>query len=105
MQYSVYILGGGRGKRSHKGQRRQFTQPEDLKAAAEKEERERQWRVSLVFYWTKVQFIIYGEGTSVWFFKVLDSIILLNSEFSFCHFSSSFMIRSQAAVMIWMDIL
>ncbi|XP_076444693.1 uncharacterized protein LOC143282798 [Babylonia areolata] len=36
--------GGGRGKRSHKGQRRQFTQPEDLKAAAEKEERERQWR-------------------------------------------------------------
>lgn len=50
MQYSVYILGGGRGKRSHKGQRRQFTQPEDLKAAAEKEERERQWRVSLVFY-------------------------------------------------------
>ncbi|PVD37480.1 hypothetical protein C0Q70_00070 [Pomacea canaliculata] len=36
--------GGGRGKRSHKGQRRQFTEPEDLKAQAEKEERERQWR-------------------------------------------------------------
>ena len=47
MRCSVSILGGGRGKRSHKGQRRQFTQPEDLKAAAEKEERERHWRVGL----------------------------------------------------------
>jgi len=37
--------GGGRGgKRSHKGQRRQFTQPDDLEAAKQKEERERQWR-------------------------------------------------------------
>ena len=43
----LFLGGGGRGKRSHKGQRRQFTQPEDLKAAAEKEERERQWRVCL----------------------------------------------------------
>jgi len=36
--------GGGRGKRNYKGKSRQFTQPEDLKAAADKEERERQWR-------------------------------------------------------------
>jgi len=35
---------GGRGKKSHKGQRRHFTSEEEMKAELERNEREKEWR-------------------------------------------------------------
>ena len=40
------IVGGPRGnKKTHKGQRRHFTDESEIKQAAEKEERQKEWRV------------------------------------------------------------
>lgn len=38
--------GAGRGKRSHKGQRRMFTNEEELAQQHEQEEKKKAWRVS-----------------------------------------------------------
>lgn len=42
---SFRCLGGGRGKPSHKGRRRHFTDAEELKVQMEREQRQKEWRV------------------------------------------------------------
>lgn len=44
--YVFFWFEGGRGKVSHKGRRRHFTDEEDLKQDLEKAKREQEWRVS-----------------------------------------------------------
>lgn len=45
VRFGVFLV-GGRGKVSHKGRRRHFTDEEDLKHDLEKAKREQEWRVS-----------------------------------------------------------
>lgn len=40
-------VGRGRGGGGHKGQRRHFTNPDQLAHSQEKKEKERQWRVNI----------------------------------------------------------
>lgn len=49
LSFFLFFLGGtgaGRGKRSHKGQRRIFTNEEELAQQHEQEEKKKAWRVS-----------------------------------------------------------
>lgn len=45
----MFDLGRGRGGAGHKGQRRHFTNPDQLAHSEEKKEKERQWRVGVSF--------------------------------------------------------
>ena len=72
----VCLLGGGRGKRIHKGRSRTFTQPEELAVAEQKERREREWRVLS-------DFCLEGErvrGAKVFAILVIEVIEIINAE-------------------------